>query len=438
MDGSLRVCALGDNYIAGAEYTVVEGPDVNADDMSDTVITEGPLAGILEFELIRPDGGFPKLLKIRVLESVIFADDPTDPNCKAFADYIRSLDPAPGSELAILLEHLGQIISPDELCNIIKRILPSTYSGLEWVNLDSQKTLFDAISSTQCQFNPDCWEQGGQFWSRFTGWFEDYDTREDMPGFDSKNGTFTVGYDHYVGSGWRLGLLGSYIHNNVKWDGGIAKGNVDSLQGCIYTKYCGRLLYADVAVAAGLNWYDVTREIDLGEVKLRSVTTSRGYPVAVRGKLGWNGRISESLILSPEASFSYHYLHLDSFAEKSPSAVDWEVESKDSSFIRTDLGLLASKMYEWNDYQVVFYAGLSWVMNCPIRSGDYTIKLVNTTSPDTFDIFTFDDWVNRVSPKVGMKVNPPGSCNTFELNYTGEYNGQETYHAASFAIQAAF
>lgn len=444
MSGNLSVEALGDNYVLGSEYRVVEagGIGINTDNLDLNVVTTGNLAGLLKFEVVPRSAGDP-LLKIRVVEQVIFVNLPRDEfNCREYADYINALNPVAGTTLAIFLENLGAFYSPSEICGLIPSITPSVYSGLEWINLDSQQNMLSARNLfSDCLFGP-CERVGQQFWSRSSGSFSDYDTLQSMPGFRTANASFSLGYDHFISSNWRLGMLGNYGHNNIDWKKGYAKGDVDSLQFGLYTEYCSKYFYADATVSGGVNWYDVRRYINAPNtspiVGTNTATTSanfNGYPVVVDFTAGGNVLFS-ALTLSPELEVTYNYLHLDSFSERGPSFVSWNKSSRNSHMLQTELGTRVSKSGDWENYSLTGFAGLSWVFDCPLNNGYYQASLDGYSQEAEF--FSYNKSQNKVAPKAGLRLTSKKSCASFEILYRGEFNNKQVYNSITGALQAHF
>lgn len=447
MSGTLDVDTRGNNFIEGTIYTIVHsipGQPIDITNLDNAIVVTGDLAGTVNFDVVDQLISGMDRLQIIVVSSALFIDVPTDdPNCRSYIDYIRSLPIVLNSSLAIFLENLGNPLLNDELCNIILRNVPSVYNGLEWVNLDSQRNMINAINFLpECLYSPRCYKQGGQFWFRSTGWFEDYNKLQSMVGFKTNNASFTLGYDHFISNGWRFGALGNYTHNNVDWKSDFGKGDVDSVQLGVYTEYCSRYVYADGVLAGGINWYDIRRFALIPDQnglieKVNISSNFRGYPFVAHLKAGGNGWLTDSVVVSPELTVSYHYLHTNEFKEKGLSVTSWNVDSDSTSMLHTDLGALLSKTFLSQNYRFVLFTGLSWVINWPLGDGDYTASLVDFPSnSSTFS--SYNKCCQRVSPKVGLKVSSLKNCTAFELRYRSEIGSGQTYHSATAAVQAQF
>ena len=448
MLGNLCVEGMNDigNFFAGREYAIVAGASaVDISNLIQDVTVTGDLANVLLFEIVDQSESGPNLLKIRVIEDVFFFNVPTngETNCQRYIEYIRSIAPSisPSSEIGIFLENLGNGFSAQEVCDIILQNIPSVYSGLEWINLSSQQNIISAFNFIpECLYSLECDREKGQFWFRSTAWFEDYKTLQSMPGFRTRNAGFNFGYDYLVSSNWRFGALGNYTHNNIDFKKGLGKGDADSLQFGIYTNYCGNYIYFDGLVGGGINWYDVRRFVVIPEENaiLSDATllaNFRGYPFLAHVKIGGNGYITDSLIVSPEIALSYHYLYTKQFKEKGANVIAWNMHSDNTNMLHTDIGAFLSKIVHHQYYRFIFFTGLSWILNCPLNNGEYTANLLNFSN---VDFFSYNKCRNYIAPKLGIKVISLTNCTTLELQYIGKFGSGRKHHAISAGLQAKF
>lgn len=446
LSGKLLINAQGSNYIAGDEYTIVVSnlTCVDAENLQEVKVV-GDLAGKLNVEVVEQDLSNPKELKIRVKETMLFDEIKEEGNEEeGYFDYLRSLPIQSQTPIADFLSDIGSVYSSSDMVQIVPRLLPSLYTSLSWMSLDTGRTVLDGIELfSNCLYEGGCKgkEQDGRFWSQASSWLTDYDPLQSMLGFRSTNGTFSLGYEHCIVSGLVLGFFGSYTHNYVNWKEHFGKGNLNTLQFGLYANYCREHVYANAAIGSGVSFYDMHRftKVNGASGTLEDVgveATFQGIPALAQIKIGGKGEIGPSLVLSPELLVSYHFLYRGSFREEGPVCTVWQLSSMHSHMLHGDLGLVLSKSVNVKQVRFLLFSGISYVANLPLGSGSYRASLADFSEQMTF---TSPNRVrSRVAPKVGLKGVSLANGVSFELRYQGQFGSGQDYHNATAVLEAQF
>ena len=204
-----------------------------------------------------------------------------------------------------------------------------------------------------------------------TGVFESNGDNSNDPAFDYRTYGGIVGVDQNVGERLVLGLNAGYGHGNATLDYTAGTIKQDSARATLYGTYIldsEARWYADAAISAGYNSYDIKHRSALGTAK----ADPEGYDIAASFTIGGilsvpNGSDRPRFHLTPYAGVEYAIATVDSFTESGHDAA-----LKLYSFNQDSLRAKIGTGFNW---QVPTYADFALRIGIGVS---YTRELLDT------------------------------------------------------------
>lgn len=178
-------------------------------------------------------------------------------------------------------------------------------------------------------------------WGKGYGSYLTQGTRKGIQGYDAWNAGTALGADHLFSDVLTLGVSGGYAYGNVDSDVNSANTYINSAQTTVYGGYEDRNLpfFIDAAGSFAWNWYQGQRDINVGNVILRTANADydgQQYGAYIGG--GYKFDVTKNIEFTPLASLQYNHLQLESYTETEAGALSLSVASQDYDQLQSGLG----------------------------------------------------------------------------------------------------
>ncbi|MFH1190330.1 MAG: autotransporter domain-containing protein [Candidatus Omnitrophota bacterium] len=178
-------------------------------------------------------------------------------------------------------------------------------------------------------------------WGKGYGSYMTQGTRNGIRGYDAWNAGTALGADHLFADSITLGASGGYAYGYVESDVNNANTCINSAQATLYGGYeaPNLPLFIDAAGSFAYNWYDGERDINIGDVILRTANSDydgQQYGAYVGG--GYRFDMTKNIEFTPLLSIQYNHLHIQSYTETEAGALSLSIASQDYDQLQSGLG----------------------------------------------------------------------------------------------------
>jgi len=189
-------------------------------------------------------------------------------------------------------------------------------------------------------------------WGKGYGSYLTQGELDGIAGYDAWNAGTALGADHLFADIATLGISGGYAYGNVDSDANNANTYINSAQLTVYGGYSDPNLpyFIDAAGVFAYNWYNGRRDINVGNVILRTANASydgQQYGAYIGG--GYKFNITKNIEFTPLVSLQWNHLHLESYTETQAGALNLSVASQDYDQLQSGVGarVAAPMKYGW-------------------------------------------------------------------------------------------
>jgi outer membrane autotransporter protein len=134
-----------------------------------------------------------------------------------------------------------------------------------------------------------------------------------------------------------VGLASGFSDTTSAFDGSGGKVNANAVPVNAYAAYFPGPLYAYGSVGYALNFYDLKRDINFGNLARTASSSTTGNQFNLYGETGYDLRLSR-LILTPSATLAYSALWVGGFSEQDAGSLDLKVAAQSANSLQTGLG----------------------------------------------------------------------------------------------------
>jgi uncharacterized protein with beta-barrel porin domain len=162
-----------------------------------------------------------------------------------------------------------------------------------------------------------------------------------------------------------LGAAVTYANANISTDSNN-KSNVDSYQLALYNNNIGSNglgLYNNNIINLAYNKYKNSRNINVGTFNAIANADYSGVQYGAKTGLGYNIKLSDKLMISPNASIRYSALDQQNYTETGAGNAGLIVRNDRFETLVSDLGVRAISKFDVNQHNVVPALNLSWSHN---------------------------------------------------------------------------
>jgi len=417
LDGEIEVYIGTGNYVAGTQYTVIDGPTTGA---FSQITKVGPNADNVNIG-VSYSSAIITILTNRVFQDqIINSGIPQEvANCIIEASEMGSIEP--GSDFEMVVQLLG-MLSNSEVNKALIQLAPQRFGSLEWINARNNSWVADILAQhlfDLCCDPRDCCDPcaNTEGWIAGYGIFTDQRKRIDnLYPFDTSGGGVIGGIDWCCNPCFYFGVAAGYTHTGFDWNQKSGSGLINTYYGALYGSWLGSCLSMDLAFIGGGSHHDIKREIAFTGLSREAKSDPWGY--FFTGHLGARGDWDCSCFtFEPFAKVDYHYFDRESFKEKGAQSLNLKVRSNDQHFIRGEAGLRAYYTIHCDCFCWAPFLGASWVGDFPLFDSDQKASFVGQSC--VIDVESYDTTALQMgSPEAGFKVT-----NECGFSLFGEYKG---------------
>jgi len=178
-------------------------------------------------------------------------------------------------------------------------------------------------------------------WAKGYGSYLNQGTRGGIAGYNAWNAGTVLGVDHRFTDAVTLGISGGYAYGNVNSDANGANTTINSAQTTLYGGYQDqkRPFFVDTAVSFAYNWYAGRRNINVGDVILRTANGSydgQQYGAYLGG--GYKFKFADAIEVTPLVSLQYNNLQINSYNETGAGALNVNTGTQNYNQLQSGLG----------------------------------------------------------------------------------------------------
>ncbi len=300
--------------------------------------------------------------QINLRTSFSFASNASGGNVGEVADYLDTLSPSAGSDLAFIMSVLAFLPQP-QLDQALAQLTPTPYKNSILAQQESvfsvSRSVTDHLNSlvnTICRRDLDytkkveVWGTAFGEWSRLNNHNSKFGAADATLGYHARGGGALVGMDYAVNNNYVLGVTGAYSYTNVHANQLRVKGHINSCYTIMYAMWHNRRAFIDLALIGGLDRFHSARQIQFGVTGIGTINRR-----ARTNHYGWNvdGHVDGGLILDrwnvveirPFVAFDGLYIHENGFKEKGAESINLQVQSSNNTMFRTEGGVNFSRCF---------------------------------------------------------------------------------------------
>lgn len=168
-------------------------------------------------------------------------------------------------------------------------------------------------------------------------WGDQHSTRA-VPGYRYFTTNLTLGADHPVLPGIRAGVMMGYSYSEMNFDRHAGEGEIDALRMAVYGTARYKGFHADLAVGAGYDWYENTRNINFMGTEADSNHDGQEFLTYLGVGYDWTWG---KLTIGPVASLQYLHMREEGYREGGAGVLNLEVDENSADSLQQTLGLRA-------------------------------------------------------------------------------------------------
>ncbi len=298
-----------------------------------------------------------------------FASDATTGNSNASAvGTVLDTITSPSTDMTTVLNTMGNL-SNSQVASSLNMMVPqvdagvintsttalNNFVGVAIDRVENVLTIARAQDSAITGMSAGEEGKANGIWGKGYGSYLTQGTRNNVAGYDAWNAGTALGADHLFGDSVTLGASGGYAYGNVDGDVNNANTYINSAQVTLYGGYTNqnKPYFIDAAGSFAYNWYDGTRDINVGNVIFRTANASyvgQQYGVYLGG--GYKINATKNIEFTPLMSLQWNHLHLGSYTETEAGALNLSVAGQDYDQLQSGLGarIATPVKYKWGTF----------------------------------------------------------------------------------------
>ncbi len=296
--------------------------------------------------------------------------------------------------------------------------------GLYFKNWNGPPIMLADINPNPVNMLPSRGNERWGFFARGNAAYGDQKDRPDSTGYDFTGMGIIVGADYRFTGNFIAGLMVGLNNSRANVDNSGSKVKMDSYSLGAYGTYYKKNFYVDGSMSYGFANYDDTRRIVFPGLDRTASASPNGNQLTLYGGTGYDIR-RNSWIITPNISFQYTKLGIDSYTESGAGALNLDVDKQNTESLLGNTGVRAS--YIWKTDKILLVPGIraSWGHEFSRDSQNVSSRLVQGSSP--FSIQTASPDRNFLSLGTGITVFTVRGMSVY-LNYDAQI-GENKYVA---------
>lgn len=430
-DGTLELCLHPGNYIAGTQFLIIDGPTVGE---FKNIVTTGPLAGLLDFN-ITSGSVIATVLNNRLFQDQLLTASPA----KVVANCISNATIIPGSDFAQVVQELGTFTNK-QVNRALIDLSPAQYGALEWINARNNSYIVNLLSQYQfelCCSPRDCCNcvcQANVWVNGFGNFINNHSWTDHLRPFQANAAGILAGIDYCFTPCIYLGAGAGYTHTDLHYKHHAGSGELNSYYGTLYAIVKTCYFNFDLSFIGGATDNDIHRHLRFGTIDRKPKSEFWNY--FLTSHLGLRGNWECSCFnLEPFALVDYHYFRRESFHEHHANSLNLDVRSKTQNILRAEAGLKGYYSIMCNCSCFAPYFGLSYVGEFPLHRSKQKGNFRDQSC--LIDPTAYDSAVNLGSPELGIKWT---HCNgfSFVVGYKGLFNSKTSINELEGRLEWVF
>ena len=329
----------------------------------------------------------------------------------------------------------GEKLSPGQNLNTSSAaaVATSTAQAVVGAHIDAVRN--PHTSGTSGVATGDDYASNWIVWGQPFGGYARQDSSADISGYTAKFGGLILGADRSLGDDWRLGAAVNYSNTSVHGKGNLS-GNTSTADnyGIIgYAGYTGDPWYLNLSAGVNRQNYSSVRRADFTGFSGAAQGKFNGQSVTLQTEFGYPVKLPADVVVTPLASLTYGYQHVDDYKETGGNGMALDVGSTHSQSVVSDIGARIEKTFATGLGNLTPFAQVSWIHQYDNRQvsshATYAADAVGETSFITKGAAPVEDMAGVAIGSTLYDAN--------ELSLDARYDLQagERYQAHTFSLR---
>ncbi|ABP62045.1 autotransporter outer membrane beta-barrel domain-containing protein [Enterobacter sp. 638] len=330
---------------------------------------------------------------------------------------------------------VGESLSPGQNINTSSAaaVATSTAQAVVGAHIDAVRN--PANSGTSGVATGDDYASNWIVWGQPFGGYARQDSTVEVSGYSAKFGGLIMGADRSLGDDWRLGAAVNYSNTSVHGKGNL-NGNTSTADnyGVIgYAGFTGDPWYLNLSAGVNRQNYTSVRRADFTGFSGAAQGKFNGQSVTLQTEFGYPLTLQAGVVLTPLASLTYGYQHVDGYKETGGNGMALDVGSSHAQSVVSDIGARIEKTFATGLGNLTPFAQVTWLHQYDDRQvssrASYAADTVGETSFTTKGASPVEDMAGVAIGSTLYEAN--------ELNLDARYDLQagERYQAHTFSLR---
>ncbi|CAM7914866.1 Autotransporter domain-containing protein [Lelliottia nimipressuralis] len=329
----------------------------------------------------------------------------------------------------------GEKLSPGQNINTSSAaaVATSTAQAVVGAHIDAVRN--PHTSGTSGVATGDDYTSNWIVWGQPFGGYARQDSSAEISGYTAKFGGLILGADRSLGDDWRLGAAVNYSNTSVHGKGNLS-GNTSTADnyGIIgYAGYTGNPWYLNLSAGVNRQNYSSVRRADFTGFSGAAQGKFNGQSVTLQTEFGYPVTLPADVVVTPLASLTYGYQHVDDYKETGGNGMALDVGSTHSQSVVSDIGARIEKTFATGLGSLTPFAQLSWIHQ-------YDNRQVSSHATYAADAVGETSFITKgASPVEDMAGVAIGStlydANDLSLDARYDLQAGERYQAHTFSLR---
>jgi outer membrane autotransporter protein len=312
-------------------------------------------------------------------------------NAKSVGEYMFVSGFVPASADLVAVERQLIELEPQEFIDALISISPAQIGGLPLLEVENNFRLIESYKSRIQQFKKihcggskstkDC---KAEVWIDPIGFGYLQRSIGQQYAFHANTYGFSVGGDALVADQFIVGVGGSYSHSDLHWFKNQGSAKLNSFYIGPFFGWQKNNFTIETAMLATLNLYSVDRNIHFPGLFRTASHKETGYNIV--NSLSGDYLMIEprsNFFIDPYADFVFVQSFHESFSETGAGSLSQNVNSKYTSFFRSDIGVVFGRDICINHKLAITPSILlGWMQTVPLAGRHYTANFNSVEMPD--------------------------------------------------------
>lgn len=251
---------------------------------------------------------------------------------------------------------------------------PPSFKGnpLAVPNVDvSYLSLTDGALDRAVEENMKCWNPLGRkkisIWAQPFGMVLNQGMVDGVPGFSSRTGGILFGMDYKVNPALLVGGGVGYAYTKTAFEENLGKSRVKDRFATVFSSFFGEEWHLDLALLGGIQHHRGYRRVEGTTLSMEN--QHEGYQIMPHIGGGVTFGMNECYQLHAFANVDYVYSHENRYQEHGANILNYFIEARDSSMLRSEVGFHIAQICDLETAQWLRSIKLSVINKAPLKKG---------------------------------------------------------------------